>query len=147
MPFCVQKSVSPKIAFSISTFQFKSKSSCHNLVTEKFKRKCQEIFLSNDLVKKFTYCRIQRNWRLGLSSISEARGSRISMKILQNNLALICIDVCQLKIFLDHRCIFWSGKKIKWGGFLTFFRDGQLVRNCLCYESCQKNIFGYLFCW
>jgi hypothetical protein len=88
------------------------------------------------------YCRIQRNWRLGLSSNSEARGGRIFMKFLHNNLALICINVCQLKKISDHRCIFGSGKKKKWSGFLIFFRDGQLERNFLCYESCRKNPFG-----
>jgi hypothetical protein len=33
------------------------------------------------------------------------------------------------------------------GDDLYFFRDGQLDRNFLCYESYRKNSFGYFPCW
>jgi hypothetical protein len=107
---------------------------------------CQlQGFFDEYFVVKSHYCRIQRNWRLGLRSNSEERCGRIFLKFLHNNLALIYIHFCQLEIFSDQRRFFWNVEKKKWSGFLEYFRNGQLERNFLCYESCRKNIFGYLF--
>jgi hypothetical protein len=61
------------------------------------------------------YCRIQRNWRLGLSLSSEARCGRIFLKNLHNNLALINIHFCQLENFSDQRRFFWNVEKKKPG--------------------------------
>jgi hypothetical protein len=38
-------------------------------------------------------------------------------------------------------------KKIIKGMINIFFREGQLERNILCYESYRKNPFGYFPCW
>ncbi len=38
-----------------------------------------------------TYCRIQRNWRLGFNLSCEACDNPISLNFLHNNLVLICI--------------------------------------------------------
>ncbi len=78
-----------------------------------------------------TYCRIQRNWRLGLSLSSEARCGRIFLKLLHNDLALIYIHFCQLENFSDQRRFLWNVEKIKWSGFLEYFGNGQLERNFL----------------
>jgi hypothetical protein len=88
------------------------------------------------------YCRIQRNWRLGLSLSSKARCGRIFLKFLHNNLALIYIHFCQLENFSDQRRFFWNVEKKKWSSFLEYLRNGQLERNFLCYESYRKNLFG-----
>jgi hypothetical protein len=93
------------------------------------------------------YCRIQRNWRLGLSLSSEARCGRIFLKFLHNNLAPIYIHFCQLENFSDQRRLFWNVEKKKWSGFLEYFRNGQLERNFLCYESYRKNLFWCFTYW
>jgi hypothetical protein len=102
------------------------------------------------LIKNFleiAYCRIQRNWLLGLSLSSEARYGRIFLKFLHNNLALMYIHFCQLENFSDQRRFFWNVEKKKWSVFLEYFRNGQLERNFLCYESYRKNLFGCFTYW
>ncbi len=78
---------------------------------------------------------------------SEARCGRIFLKFLHTNLALIYIHFCQLENFCDQRRFFWNVEKKKWSGFLEYFRNGQLERNFLCYESYRKNLFGYFTYW
>jgi hypothetical protein len=59
------------------------------------------------------YCLSEQNWRLCLSSNSEARGGPIFLKILHNNLALIYIQFCPLENFSGHQRFFRSGIKKK----------------------------------
>jgi hypothetical protein len=137
-----------------------SKSTHHKLATKNnFTSLTEEKLLkSNDIIANnnyyrlkhvysFYYCRIQRNWRLGLSLCSEARCGQIFLKFLHNNLALIYINFCHLEKFSDHRGFFWNVEKKKWSGFLEYFRNSQLERNFLCYESCRKNLFGCFTYW
>jgi hypothetical protein len=58
---------------------------------------------------------------LGLSSNCEARGGLIYLKILHNNVALICIHFRQMENFSDQRRFLGSGIKKKLGGFSFFF--------------------------
>ncbi len=62
------------------------------------------------------------NWRLCLSSNSEARGGPIFLKFLHNNLALIYIQFCPLENFSGHQRFFRSGIKKKWVTFFNFLK-------------------------